>query len=155
MQRGKDVRLSGKRIVLLIVTALTVVFIFGQSFLPKRVSTGESGWVEDSILDPIFRFFGMEPPDDHIVRKIAHIAEFAVLSVLLVFCFRGQIARSAGVAFCTAFLDESIQLLTDRGALISDVWIDLIGIAIGTLIGFLLLKAIRGRHKKTKENGSV
>ncbi len=142
MRQADGRRLSGKRIALLIVSALTLAFIFGQSMLPRSVSAGESGWLEESVLDPVFRFFGMDPPEDHIIRKVAHIMEFAVLSVLLVFCFRGQVVKSAGIAFCAAFLDESIQLLTDRGALITDVWIDLAGILIGTLVGMLIWRAI-------------
>ncbi len=135
----------------MIVTALTVLLIFGQSLLPQSVSAGESGWVEYSILDPIFRFFGIDPPDDHIVRKFAHIAEFAILSMLLVFCFRGQIVKSGGIAFCVAFLDESMQLLTDRGALISDVWIDLIGIALGTLFGLCIRWLLRRQGKEQQK----
>lgn len=142
MRQADGRRLSGKRIALLIVSALTLAFIFGQSMLPRSVSAGESGWLEESVLDPVFRFFGMDPPEDHIIRKVAHIMEFAVLSVLLVFCFRGQVVKSAGIAFCAAFLDESIQLLTDRGALITDVWIDLAGILIGTLVGMLIWRTI-------------
>lgn len=148
MRRVEGRRLSTGRIVLLIATGLVMALIFLQSLLPQRVSAQESGWFTEYIVNPLLRLFGVELQGDSVIRKIAHVTEFAVLSVLLVFCFRGRIEKSAGVGFTTAFLDESIQLLSDRGALISDVWIDLIGVAAGTLLGWLIFRSIRRRRKK-------
>lgn len=150
MRQAENRRLSHRRIVLLIVTGLVMAFIFLQSLLPQSVSAEESGWFAEHIVNPPLRLFGIAPQGDTIVRKIAHITEFAILSILLVFCFRGQIAKSAGVGFTAAFLDESIQLLSDRGALITDVWIDLIGVAAGSLIGWLILRAATRRTKTKK-----
>ena len=118
-----------------------MTFIFVQSVLPKSVSSDESGWLLEHVLNPIAKRLGLRPFSNQTVRKIAHVIEFLVLSGLLVFCFCGRIAVSGGVSFLTAFLDESIQLLSGRGAQITDVWIDLIGVAVGTALGFLILKA--------------
>ena len=148
MRQVKSGRLSGKRIALLIATGLMLAFIFGQSLLPPRVSAEESGWLTEKILDPLMQQFGFSPITHHAVRKIAHVAEFAILSVLLVFCFRGQIIKAVGAGFTAAFLDESIQLLSGRDAMIADVWIDLIGIAAGLLLGCLLFFAIIRRKKE-------
>ena len=148
MRQDEQKHCSGKRIVLLVITALVIVFIFVQSLLPRSVSAGESGWLADHMVNPLLRAFGLDSSGDHTARKIAHVAEFFVLAFLLTLCFRGQIARSMGVGFLTAFLDESLQLISDRGALITDVWIDLIGVATGTLLGFLLWKAIRRNRKR-------
>ena len=152
MRQDEAKRISGKRIVLLTVTGLAIAFIFVQSLLPKSISAGESGWLADHMVNPFLRLFGVDLFGDHIARKIAHVAEFSVLAFLLTFCFRGQIAKSAGAGFLTAFLDES--LLSDRGALISDVWIDLIGIAIGVLFGVLIRKAIRYYKKRRDERSA-
>ena len=154
MRQDEAKRISGKRIVLLTVTGLAIAFIFVQSLLPKSVSAGESGWLADHMVNPFLRLFGVDLFGDHIARKIAHVAEFSVLAFLLIFCFRGQIAKSAGAGFLMAFLDESLQLLSDRGALISDVWIDLIGIAIGIMFGVLIRKAML-YHRKRKEERST
>ena len=54
--------------------------------------------------------------------------------------------------FAAAFLDESIQLFSDRGAEIRDVWIDLIGVASGVLIGFLIWRWYTIRGKRVEEN---
>lgn len=150
MRRVKDGRLSGKRIALLIATGLTLVFIFGQSMLPQSVSAEESGWLTENVLNPVLDLLGIGPLTHHMVRKIAHVTEFAILSMLLTLCFRGQIVKSAGAGFAAAFLDESIQLLSGRGASITDVWIDLIGVAIGSVLGFLIVQ-LRLSHSKHRQ----
>ena len=150
MRRVKDGRLSGKRIALLIATGLTLVFIFGQSMLPQSVSAEESGWLTENVLNPVLDLLGIGPLTHHMVRKIAHVAEFTILSVLLTLCFRGQIVKSAGAGFAAAFLDESIQLLSGRGASITDVWIDLIGVAIGSVLGLLIVQ-LRLSHGKQRQ----
>ena len=150
MRRVKDGRLSGKRIALLIVTGLMLAFIFGQSLLPQSVSAEESGWLTENVLNPVLDLLGIGPLTHHMVRKIAHVTEFAILSMLLTLCFRGQIVKSAGVGFAAAFLDESIQLLSGRGASITDVWIDLIGVAIGSVLGLLIVQ-LRLSHSKHRQ----
>ncbi|MBQ6235021.1 MAG: VanZ family protein [Clostridia bacterium] len=150
MRLAKDRRLSRKRIVLLIATGLMLVFIFGQSAFPKTVSAEESGLLVENVLNPLFELLGFRPLSQNVVRKIAHVAEFAILSVLLALCFRGQIIKSAGTGFAAAFLDESIQLLSERGALITDVWIDLIGVAIGSVLGLLIVR-LRLRSSKRRQ----
>lgn len=150
MQQAERKQISVKRIVLLIMTALMIAFIFVQSVLPMDISSEESGWLTEHILNPVLNLLGLGSLSNQVVRKIAHITEFTVLAALLLFCFRDRIVKSAGTGFLVAFLDESIQLLSDRGALISDVWIDLIGVAIGTLLGFLLWILLYGKRKKTR-----
>lgn len=147
MLRAEGKHLSGRRITVLVVTGLVLAFIFVQSMLPQMVSANESGWVTEKILKPVFRLFGMKPPTHHFVRKLAHVTEFAALSALLVLCFLGEAFKSVCVAFAAAFSDESIQLLSGRGASITDVWIDLIGIAIGTLFGMLVWILIRRLYR--------
>lgn len=147
MPQAETGRPSRKRIILLIATGLVLIFIFAQSLLPQNVSAEESGWITEKIINPFLNLFGLRSMMHGTVRKLVHIAEFAILSVLLVFCFRGKPIKGAGAGFTAAFLDESIQLLSDRGALISDVWIDLIGVALGSLLGFLVYRAIIRRRQ--------
>ena len=139
-------RVPFRRVLLWIVTVLVLLFIFGQSILPETVSAEESGWFRTHIMTPLFGLVGLQPPSHQTVRKMAHVFEFAVLATLSVFCFRGRWFKSAFVCFTVAFLDESLQLLTARGAQIQDVWIDLIGIALGTLLGLLLFRLFN-RHR--------
>lgn len=151
MQRDKDNRPSAKRIVLLTITLLMLAFIFLQSVLPTAVSADESGWLTERVLNPLLKWVGLEPLSQRVVRKAAHILEFAVLSVLLTLCFLGNPVKSFGAGFAAAFLDESIQLLSGRGASLTDVWIDLIGVTLGTLLGVLIRKAVI-THRKRKQS---
>ncbi len=150
MRQGKNRHISGKRAIVLIVTALMFAFIFVQSLLPQGVSANESAWLTDRILNPLLKTFGIGPISHRTVRKIAHVLEFAVLSFMLTICFRGRIVNSIGIGFSAAFLDESLQLLSGRGASIADVWIDLIGVAAGSAFGFLLWIVFR-RLRSEKE----
>ena len=155
MRQAECTSLPGKQIALLIVTGLMLAFIFGQSVFPKSISAEESSRLTDNVLNPLLDLLGFEPVENHTVRKIAHVTEFAILSVLLTLCCRGRFVKSLSIGFTAAFLDESIQLLSGRGALISDVWIDLIGIAIGTLIGLLAYRMIRCRKNTRKNNADT
>ena len=143
---------SRRRIVLCIALALILLFIFGQSALPEQASAEESGWIRAHIMTPLFGLFGLQPPSHNLVRKLAHVFEYTVLAALSVFYFRDKLFKSCSIGFLIAFLDESFQLLTGRGALISDVWIDLIGIALGTVLGFLLRRAILKRNASQHTN---
>jgi VanZ family protein len=151
MQRDKGKRPSAKRIVLLTITLLMLAFIFLQSVLPTAVSADESGWLTERVLNPLLKWVGLEPLSQHVVRKAAHILEFAVFSALLTLCFLGNPVKSFGAGFAAAFLDESIQLLSGRGASLTDVWIDLIGVTLGTLLGVLIRKAVI-THRKRKQS---
>ncbi len=148
MPRAEGKRLSRKRIALLIVTAAVLLFIFVQSVFPRSLSLDESETFSEGFLDPIFRLFGLDPLSQTAVRKAAHILEFTALSFLLALCFRGNAIKSFGAGFATAFLDESLQLLSDRGAMLTDVWIDLIGVALGTAIGTLVYQIIGRCHTR-------
>lgn len=140
---------DGKRIALLIATGLMLLFIFVQSLLPQSVSAEESGWFTDKVIDPLLGLLGLPPASHHTIRKLAHVAEFAILSLLLALCFHGKIGRSAGAGFAAAFADESIQLLSGRGASVADIWIDLIGIAIGSFVGYLIVRTMRRRTERS------
>lgn len=144
----KPVRIPAKHVVLLILTFAVIAFIFTQSVLPQNLSAEESGWFRTHIMEPVFGLFGLQAPSHHVTRKLAHIFEFFVLSALLVPCWKGNAYRAAFSGFAVAFLDESLQLLTARGAALTDVWIDLIGVTLGTLLG-LLLWAVRYAENRT------
>lgn len=147
-------RVPPRRIVLWIVTVLMLAFIFGQSLLPQDVSAEESGWILNNILNPVLNALGLGPLSHQTTRKLAHVAEFTALSALQVFCFRGSFSKAFSGGFVTAFLDESLQLLTARGAQLQDVWIDLIGVLSGVLIGLLVRRLLTLHGKHVEENHS-
>ena len=142
--------MSARRIALLIATGVVLIFIFVQSLLPQSVSAEESGWFTEKILNPIASLFGLGPLSHAAVRKLAHIFEYTVLAALLILTLRGQIIKSVGLGFTFAFLDESLQKLTGRGSQLSDVWIDLIGVALGTAFGVLVWKLAHRTPRKAR-----
>ena len=137
------------RVALIAAMAATVLFIFINSTLPKEQSAQQSGVIEE-IVDKVI-------PDDvpvkdmiiENIRKIAHFSEYGLLGIelaLYIFFFRRKriylyAPMSPLVAMLVGFLDESIQLLSDRGPMISDVWIDIGGFATFTLITYGALYA--------------
>ena len=136
-----------KRIVLALIAVLILLFIWGQSMLPVKSSSAESGWLKDKIINPLLRLVGLGPLSSHAVRKAAHVVEFFALSLFTILFFRGSVLCAVPICFAAAFLDETIQLFSDRGAQVQDVWIDLIGVALGAALGWALSR--RGRKHGT------
>lgn len=120
---------------------ICVGFIFIHSMIPESKSAHESLWFTEQVLNPFLSRFGIIADKD-IVRKIAHAVEFCVLALILSLWWKKPV-RSFYAGFTLAFLDESLQVITGRGALITDIWIDLIGVRIGTLVGVIF-----GRKEK-------
>ena len=146
--------------VLIIIILVTVIFIWGHSMFSKEVSSGESS-IALAILRPVLEIFaGKGNVTEYLVRKLAHFSEYAVLGGELgylmfgIICFIRKSQSNPLVmavksfwlgelaVLVTAFLDETIQIFSGRGPMITDVWIDLAGGACGALI-ILLIRAIR------------
>lgn len=142
-----------KRKIILILVILLLIFIWAHSIIPERSSAHESLWFANTMLNPVHRYLGLNFVDKITVRKIAHVMEFLMLSVFTALYWKGRIVRSIYTGFTVAFLDESIQVITERGALITDIWIDLIGVGIGTAIGCAIWK-LRKRDKIIEDNES-
>jgi len=121
------------------VVILFLCFIWIHSLIPADLSGAESTrWAElfnriFAVLRLPFRFAG-----DHILRKMAHVSEYALLGIFCTIYFRaaGKLEKSCGshhllyTGFTAAFLDETIQLFVQgRSGEIRDVWIDLLGFA--------------------------
>ena len=159
--------MSKQRKILKILIILTIVLIWGQSFLPPDMSSGESGFVLEKIVKPFLRFItGREAEiSEHLVRKLAHFTEFMVLGLLValfnihnknVACDGPQplpityypltkncalrIMHCALFCMFIAFIDESIQMFTGRGPAIADVWIDTGGAVTGIGIEWIIEK---------------
>lgn len=131
-----------KRKIQFLLLILTLVFIWGHSCMPIQKSAAESGLVTQ-LLSPLLEVFvGTGNVTDHLVRKLAHFAEFAALGVQLLLIREKQthvdIARSVEYGFFAAFLDESIQLLSGRGAQIRDVWLDTAGVVFGVVMVYII-----------------
>lgn len=127
--------------IIYIITILSLIFIWVHSIIPEQSSAYESLWLTNTVVNPVRKHLGLDSVDKITVRKIAHVIEFLMLSVFTAFYWKGKIVKNIYTGLTVAFLDESIQVITGRGALITDIWLDLIGVGIGTTIGCIIWKS--------------
>ena len=157
-----------KRILTILIIGM-LVFIWGNSLLSREVS----GRISDSVMEVMnrgaarlglaedaFTYMydldgdGTEEPTSHIVRKIAHVTEFLVFTVLVWLRLESRGARRALTAIlCGAAvggIDEVLQIFSHRGSLFSDVLYDSAGAAAGVLLAVLIHRLIQAQKKDRK-----
>ncbi len=136
----------GARIALLVAMLITVAFIFYNSSLPQKESADASDKVGE-IVEEILP--DDTPVEDFVLtnlRKIAHFTEYGLLGVeiaLYVLLFERRrfyifAPFSYGIPVIVGFLDESIQVLSERGPSITDVWIDIGGYSTFASLAYLI-----------------
>ena len=137
-----------------VVILVYICFIYGNSLTPASISSQESGFLLEKVRGAMeslgWEFLWLT---EHIIRKTAHFAEYAVLG--------GLTARAAGIPgterlkdalmliFIVPFVDETIQLfVVGRSGQISDVWLDMSGAAVGMMITAGVLSYAARRKKR-------
>lgn len=136
-----------KRRNIIIAIILILLFIWIHSAISERASYRESLWITENVLNPLLKLGGIGAADKDLVRKVAHVLEFLILSIFTSCFWRGNIVRTIYTGLTIALIDETIQVVTKRGALITDIWIDMIGVGAGALIGFIVSKAFNHRNE--------
>ena len=156
-----------RRIILLTLSAATAAMIFlfsAQSkvdshALSKRVANAISTQLAKvEVLHPGSEVRASKPLFEERIRKIAHVCEYAVFGFLLHFTYAGfhkkrpcRWALATGALF--AITDELHQLLTlTRDALVWDVAIDALGVALGVGLaaGILWITRIMRQYRPKK-----
>lgn len=135
-----------------LAAAACTVWIWSNSLWPAEQSAAQSGQTLE-LLGPLL---GLLPvPADlwpTLIRKLAHMAEYALLGALWAAALYRKEQRPAlrrasmALAAClvTALLDETIQaFVPGRGSRVADVWIDLLGALCGLLFGALVRAGVR------------
>ena len=119
--------------VILFLLTLNLAFIFIQSALPPEKSEETSdkvGEIVGQVIPPETK------PGEFVqinLRKIAHFVEFFVLgalsSIYVKFLGGGVKKISLSLAFApsVALIDETLQIFSERGSSVIDVWIDTFG----------------------------
>ena len=146
------------RNIIFSLTAFMMLFAWIHSCFPASISSKESEGVLQFVYG-FFKLFGLDRDGaEHVIRKVAHFSEFAVIGGLLLscaYCFdrlkphRFYVYVLFG-GLLTAVIDETIQLFVEgRAGMIVDVWIDVGGVVFGSLLmlGFYALY----RRKKIKD----
>lgn len=136
------------KIILIVLFALVLCFIWGNSLLPPETSAKFSSAVGELLS----RLFGSGDGEGSVggmpVRKLAHLVEFCALGVVVAFLLRFassrevKIGATVTVGLAIPMIDETIQIFSGRGSSLSDVWIDVGGFVIGCAIAYLALYLI-------------
>ena len=140
-----------------ILIALTLWFIFKNSILSKQQSSEQSGSVFFAFQYIFDAIFGAGVITPSVFRKMAHAIEFALLGFqvyLLYYTLMGFKIKRLFEVLClgliVGIIDESIQILSNRGAQVSDVWIDFGGYALGVGVSMLSMFIVNFIIKKRR-----
>lgn len=151
-------------VIILLLLSFNLAFIFIQSALPPDKSEETSdkvGEIVGEVIPPETK------PGEFIqinLRKIAHFVEFFTLGVLssLYVKFLGggvkKIALSLAFAPTVALVDETLQLFSERGSSVKDVWIDTFGFftaaaifyTVAAITKIIIKKVNNYRHKQAE-----
>ena len=151
------------------IILLTVIIIWGHSFMTPEMSTEESNFVKEiveAVVQSVSNNEAFTIPEI-VIRKSAHFFEYAVLGLELVILItvnkgepindvkkRGLIKRIFSL-YPTAFVfslfvaavDETIQYFTGRYSSVWDVLLDLSGASFSIGI-FLLIRSLINKKRK-------
>ena len=155
--KKKNVILWLVRISLTLACIAIVCFIFSNSLKNATQSGAQSSQVAEDVknvietVKPDISFGGSSKEEDFTilhkyVRKLAHFAEFALLSAFCTWCVRSYTKTKPffliPVPLCVgvAFLDEFLQTLSDgRNCQLMDVLIDSLGSCAGFIFAICTL----------------
>ncbi len=142
--------------ILAVLLALLVAFIFSNSMKSGEESNSDSAKIA-GILEPVINMvFGEgRVSANYVVRKGAHLGEFALLGFLSMLLVRATTRYNEKkllyvglfVMLSVAVADEYIQIFTGRTSSVSDVLIDFSGVLIGMTVAFLLCLITRKDRK--------
>ena len=158
----KNKKLFAARLVFTLLSVLTVGWIFLNSAMTAEESSSMSGSVRgfiNQILESIGAPFLLT---EHIVRKLAHFTEYAVLGALLsvtVYLYVQKRLRSflltLPIGLAVTVIDEFIQTLSEgRSCQVTDMLIDFSGVLLAALFVQFVLFLIY-RHKIKKEGNEI
>jgi len=129
------------------------LFVWGHSMMGITSSLNESGRFV-ALVRPAFEAVGVHDVDvmSFIVRKGAHMSEYAVLGALAMGTLRARALEGRAwrphlapvFALCVASLDECIQIFSPgRSSSVRDVLIDLSGAVVGCLVMWAVTRGAR------------
>ena len=148
-------------LVLGVLIGLTLAFIWGNSLQSGAASGAMSGslraWLEQLLHTEISEF---------LLRKAAHFSEYGLLGVEFSLLLGLQYDKTGKnfqhgrnlldfplIGMLCAVTDETIQIFSGRGSLVSDVWIDTAGFSTGFFLIVLLFLFIN-HCKKSRVTGN-
>lgn len=149
-----------------VLLAFTLGLILGNSARDADKSADQSSVVYEEVKSATTTVVGEVRAEEFFsrftlkdFRKLAHVAEYFVLSieVACLFCvvFGAKkstlkfIPLSLLSGIFTAVVDETVQIFSNRGSSVADVWVDASGYLIGTLVATAIIAiAVSGKRKR-------
>ncbi len=130
-----------------IIIILLICVAWGHSMMPPSASSAESGFVTDVLRRIVPNISG------HFVRKAAHFTEYLLLGVFMTLysCENRKktdlkiFANRIFSGLFVSFIDETIQIFSGRGPMISDMWIDLFGFTVGAIVFSIICRDYNNR----------
>lgn len=159
-----------QRIILAVLAAVTILitlFIWSNSLKDSKRSTSASDTVIDLIQPVLDSICKDAKQQNFLVRKLAHVSEFAALGIAVAFLHRKYTQYTLHKSFygfavfyglAAAVTDEFIQSFSDRSDSVRDVLIDFSGYLIGALLVtgiFLIMDRKRGHRQNQEINGNT
>ena len=144
------------RVIFTAALLACILFIFRNSMQTGEVSSARSQAVT-TLVNGFLGKFGLGPLSEHIIRKLAHFSEYALLGVLIGLAYRlqpwswmkGKVALLP--FFIIPVLDENLQRFSSgRSCELRDMLIDSAGMAAGMFLAIVLLGII-GHQKKQED----
>lgn len=156
----RNMKADKRKIILIIFTItliMTLTFIWVHSMMPREESANESSTVKEVIEEVISSVTHTEVNiPEFLIRKLAHIIEYSALGlqipILAVFSYKKKeevlkffsvYKRIVLLPLPVAVIDETIQLFSERGSQISDVWIDFVSASFALIISLIIARIIR------------
>lgn len=147
--------------ILVILTIVTVLFIWNNSRKVTDASHSDSAAVAEAVENIVTQNGKKEAGTGwqsilSNIRKAAHAIEFFVFGIeitVLTFIIRKRFTPQElwnilSVSLAIAVVDESIQILSGRGARVQDVLLDFCGATVGFLLTLLIQFIISSCKKK-------
>ena len=145
-----------KKIIYCLYLLLLLSFIFGNSIASREESANQSGAIVESINQILQKVNSPFLLKDIVVRKLAHFTEFFVLGA----SFFGYLLIDKKVAPINTFYavfascivamtDETIQIFSNRGSMLFDVWLDFFSAVLAIYTCYLIFII---RNKTNKNN---
>lgn len=139
------------RVLFTFATVATIIFIFSNSMQIADISSGKSGKVME-LINGAFAKLGIGVAlSETVVRKLAHIAEYAMLGFWLTLTLRVYTRRvlshfswpllfGLAIPVCDEFLQTFVS---GRSGQVSDILIDFGGVCLGALAAMFILLLVR------------
>ncbi|MGM9636358.1 MAG: VanZ family protein [Eubacteriales bacterium] len=148
------------RLIFSILTVLWMVVIFLFSAQDGETSSETSGKIVEQVAPVVIKDYEHLPESvkqikvndlNHVIRKLAHFSEYAILGMLTFFALLWDrikrlphILIAFGIGGIYAVTDELHQILSiGRSPAVLDVLIDSAGVLAGTLIAWLIFCLFR------------